>query len=635
MPFERLKPFAMLEKERLAQLKNLIPEAVADGKINWQTLREILDEQLEEVGNDAEHFGLFWPGKRKARQLASLPSKGTLAPVSGEGVNEENTENIFIEGDNLEVLKLLQKSYAGRIKMIYIDPPYNTGNDFIYKDTFRDSIDDYLKKTNQVDDEGKLLTTNLRTEGRFHSNWLNMMYPRLRVARNLLKEDGIMFVSIDDNEVHNLHLLMNEIFGEENFLATFVWKRRSGAMDAVNNVSTDHEYVFCYGKDNISLMGKQRTFESYQNPDNDPRGDWIADNLSAAKPGGNTLYAIKNPITGYEYWPPKGRYWPYNPETMQRKIEEKRIIFPSNSTGSPLLKRFRNEAKSLFRPISTWITSSNDSNDLNQQTCKGIASLTSSINSEGTREIKELFGDKIFDHPKPTSLLISLIQQGTYGEDDIILDFFAGSGTTAQAVLSLNSIDGLNRHFICVQLPENVETNASAIKEGYKTIADISKDRIRKVIDKLKMENKDQLPLSKEINLGFKNFKLQKSNFKYWQSYQGEKIEELETLFSESESPLVSGWQEKDVLTEVMLLEGFPLSASVSIDNRFTRNKIYLVTSTFCAHHLYICLESEIWEETLEQVGELPKEDIFICLDSALTDESKAHLADVCNLKTI
>ena len=415
--------------EQTAQLKHIFPQVFSEGKIDFDKLKAALGDMVDD---QPERYSFTWAGKRNATRQLQIPSYATLTPLPNESLDFETTQNIFLEGDNLEILKLLHKSYSNRIKMIYLDPPYNTGNDFVYPDNFTDPLDTYLKITGQRDKEGNLLTSNPETSGRYHSAWLSMMYPRLFLARQLLRDDGIIFISIDDHELHNLRLLMNEVFGEENFLAVFVWKRRSGAMDAVNNVSSDHEYVLCYGKNSTTLIGEERTFERYANPDNDPRGPWVADNLSAAKPGGNTLYPIKDPETGFEYLPPKGRYWPYSPQTMERKIREGRILFPKTPKGSPLLKRFQSEAKSLFRPVSTWIAATNG-NDHNGKDAPVI--LTSSINSEGTREIKELFGDKVFLYPKPVSLLRSLIKQGTAGEDDIILDFFAGSCTTAQAVL--------------------------------------------------------------------------------------------------------------------------------------------------------------------------------------------------------
>ena len=394
-----------------------------------------------------ERYAFSWAGKRQA--IAELASPPSLRFITSDGADAAHLlrANLFIEGDNLEALKLLRGTYAGRVRMIYIDPPYNTGGDFVYADDYPD-----------------------------HASWLSMMYPRLAAGRELLRDDGVIFVSIDDHEVHHLRLLMNEIFGEESFLATFVWKRRSGAMDAVSRVSSDHEYVLCYGRGLGRLSGEPRTFARYGNPDGDPRGPWIADNLSAAKPGGETHYAITDPATGCSYWPPSGRYWPYSPRTMARKIAEGRIVFPRTAGGSPLLKRFKSEARSMFRPVSTWIAPAAPSSHAGN----GVAVLTSSINTEGTRQIKELFGDKVFSHPKPLSLIRSLLRQGAPEAGDIVLDFFAGSCTTAHAVMEQNIEDGLGRQFIMVQRPEPLEKPIHAGDATLRTIADIGRERIRR-----------------------------------------------------------------------------------------------------------------------------------------------------------
>ncbi len=285
MTIEKLKPTFSLQQDLLEQLKQLIPEVIADSKINWETLKEVLGEHLEEEG--VEHFGLNWPGKRQARRLASMPGKGTLVPVPGEGIDEETTSNIFIEGDNLEVLKILQKSYAGRVKLIYIDPPYNTGNDFIYKDDYREFLEDYLKKTSQMDNEGNMLTSNPKSSGRFHSNWLNMMYPRLLLSRSLLREDGALWISIDDGEFQHLKLVCNELFGEENFIATFVWEKRT-TRENRRVFSFNHDYILCYAKDKDAFQTSrnllpltEEALERYSNPDNDPRGEWQSVSLNA------------------------------------------------------------------------------------------------------------------------------------------------------------------------------------------------------------------------------------------------------------------------------------------------------------------------------------------------------------------
>ncbi len=334
---------------------------------------------------------------------------------------------------------------------------------------------------------------------------------RLRLARNLLKDDGVIFISIDDNEVHNLRKMCDEIFGENSFYSSFVWQKRSGSMDSVDGVSVDHEYVLCYGKNKLKLKGVERTFDKYENPDNDPRGPWISDNLSAGKAGGNVYYEITDPKTGNTFLPPKGRYWPYNPTSMAQKIAEDRVIFPKDETGRPMLKRFKNEAKSNFVPVSSLLRNYTEKKLPNN-------AIVSALNTKGTAEIQNLFDNKIFSFPKSTILLKSLMSQIIEQENnDIILDFFSGSSTTAHAIMQLNADDGGNRKFIMVQLPEETDEKSEAYKAGYKTIAGIGKERIRragkKIIEnlELKMENEKN---NSKLDIGFRVLKIDESNMK-------------------------------------------------------------------------------------------------------------------------
>ena len=358
--------------------------------------------------------------------------------------------NLLVQGDNLEALKSLLPYYGGQVKCIYIDPPYNTGNEgWVYNDNVNSpEIRSWLGKT-----VGKEFEDLSR-----HDKWLCMMYPRIRLLRDFLKPDGVIFVSIDDDEVHSLRMLMDEIFGRGMYIGTFVWRRRTGSMDESGNFSRDHDYILTYQRGTEGLVGDQRTFAKYDNPDNDPRGPWIWDNLSASKPGGDTFYAVKDPVSGHEYWPPKGRYWPYNPKTMQTKISEGRIHFPAEHSGSPLLKRFKNEAKSLFQPVSSWIGSSKDKEFTDDD---GVLHLSTPMNSDASKRIKEIFADKVFNYSKPVELITKLISQ-VAGKDEIILDSFAGSATTGQAVLSLNEKDQGSRRFILIEMIEEVASKVSA-----------------------------------------------------------------------------------------------------------------------------------------------------------------------------
>lgn len=616
--------------EQLDSLKALFPSAVSEGRIDLEKLRELLGDAVDDR---PERYTFTWAGKRDSLRLLQTPSRATLAPCPELSDEFVQTGHVFIEGENLEVLKLLYKPYAGRVKMIYIDPPYNTGGDFVYPDDFKEPLDAYLKLTGQRDAAGNPLTSNPETGGRYHSNWLSMMYPRLFIARQLLRDDGVIFVSIDDHEAHNLRLLMNELFGEENYLATFVWKRRSGAMDSVNNVSSDHEYVLCYGRDNLSLAGEARTFERYANPDNDPRGPWIADNLSAAKPGGNTLYPLKDPSTGREYLPPKGRYWPYAPETMKRKIAEGRIIFPRTPDGSPLLKRFKSEAKSNFRPVSTWIGPANGKAAADDGE---IAALHASINTEGTREIKDLFGDKVFSYPKPVSLLRSLVRQGAPGAGDIVLDFFAGSCTTAQAVLEQNRQDAKARRFIMVQLPEPLAQPRN-LGGGIRlrTIADIGRERIRRVAERLRKDP----PRTTEFNgdredLGFRAFRLAESNFRPWTGVPYNDPDRNAAEMALFPDALLPGWKTLPVIHEVAIREGYGLSCSVERVEAVTTNAVYRVTDADRAQSFFISLDPAIDPTTPLGLG-LGSDDLFVCRDSALTAELAAKLAQQCQLRSI
>jgi adenine-specific DNA-methyltransferase len=610
MPIEKLRPSFTFTEDRLRELQAVVPEAFADGKINWDILREALGEHLEEERE--EHFGLSWPGKREARRLAAMPSKGTLGLQPGEGVNEDSTHNIFIEGDNLEVLKLLQKSYAGRVKMIYIDPPYNTGNDFVYPDDYKEPLEAYLKRTGQMDEAGKALTTNSKASGRFHSSWLSMIYPRLYLARQLLRDDGIIFVSIDDHEMSHLQMLMNEVFGEENFLVCIIWRRRQVSDNRnLNNVSTDHEYVLAYGKGNSIFTGKEKDLTKYSNPDNDPRGPWMSDNLTGlanAEERPNLHYDLVDPKTGIKYPPHSSRGWIYEPKTMLKLIEEGKILWPSNPNGRPRLKRFLNELRSQFT---------------------GYSSIQDfGFTTDGTREIIDLFGEKVLAFPKPVKLIKELCKQVTEpNRGDLILDFFAGSSTTAQAILELNREDGGNRNFILVQLPESTDN------PKFSTISKFGKERIRRVINKMKNENAGKLNLSCE-DLGFKCFVLARSHFNEWKFSDNNDLPQLMIDFDQARYPLTQGWTHDNLLIEALLLQGFPLQSTINVSPSFPENRVDIVRSIFCAHTLYVCLDEHIQNSSINLLQIYP-EGVFVCLDSALSDEAKIHLSDQCNLKVI
>lgn len=616
MPISKLRPAFTFTEDRLRELQAVVPEAFADGRINWDTLKEALGETLEDEAQ--EHFGLFWPGKREARRLAAMPSKGTLIPQPGAGVDEDNTHNLFIEGDNLEVLKLLQKSYAGRVKMIYIDPPYNTGNDFVYPDDYSEPLENYLERTGQVDESGQLLTTNSRASGRFHSNWLNMIFPRLVLAKRLLRDDGIIFVSIDDNEIYNLRQVMNEIFGEENFIEQVVWKNKYGAGAMTRGFISVHEYILCYSKnpiENIQTPLDDDSIKQYDKKDNKfaSRGGYVTQPLATTSMDNrpNLRYPIK--YNGEEIWPEK--QWIWARERMEEALKNDEVVIKKGESGS-FSVRFKQYLK--------------DENGIMRKG-KPISVMNGPFNQDGTKEVTDLLGKGVFDFPKPSELIKYLASSVINGIDDkngIYLDFFAGSATTAHAIFKLNQEDGGNRKFILVQLPEPIKNSA------YSNIAEIGKERIRRTIKKLKKEKQGEFDFSPIKNFGFKCYKLLNSHFSEWQQYSERDVSQLEMLFTNSETPLVKGWQPENLVAEILLLQGFPLDSKVNSLPEFKVNEVQQVTSEFVGHHLYVCLDKKVKAETVAKINLRP-EDILVCLDSALSDEAKVKLADQCNLKVI
>jgi adenine-specific DNA-methyltransferase len=596
---------------QVARLRELFPEVFVEGKIDFEKLKVTLGAAAES-GPGRFHFS--WAGKDDAVSLLQTPSAGTFVPCPEESINFETTGNLFIEGDNLEVLKLLFKPYFGRVKLIYIDPPYNTGQDFVYPDNYADPLKTYLQITGQVDAEGNLLTSNPETSGRYHSTWLSMMYPRLFLARQLLKEDGVIFVSIDDHEAHHLRLLMNETFGEENFIACFVWKRRQVSDNRnLDNVSTDHEYIVAYSRGNGSLLGTAKDLTKYENPDNDPRGPWMSDNLTGLanrEQRPNLHYDIVSPETGQSYPPLASRGWAYDKKAMARKIDDGRILWPVKPDGRPRLKRFLNEIRSQFT---------------------GFSSIQDfGYTTDGTRTIEELFGEKVIQFPKPVAVPRKLGEQATSSsEGDIVLDFFAGSGTTAQAVLEMNHADGGNRRFICVQLPEPTENKT------FSTIAEIGKERIRRVIANLGKEVQPSLgECGATEDLGFKVFKLSKPNIQQWPEGEDRDPEAYAQKLALFNDPLVAGWKPDNVIWEVALREGFGLNTrfvSRELDNG---NKVYDVIDPDTGQKFMICLDDNMLSDVSKSC-ELKPDDLFVCRDVALDDSAAANLALQCRLKTI
>jgi len=449
------------------------------------------------VEDAPEAYEFNWVGKQAARAEVLEPIKKTLRPVKEDSVDWDNTQNLYIEGDNLKVLKLLQKSYLGKVKMIYIDPPYNTGNDFVYHDDFAMSADEYAEASGSVDELGNKYIKNMDSNGRFHSDWCSMMYSRLMVARTLLTEDGVIFISIDDNEQKNLKNLCDEVFGCNNFLAQVVWERAFSPINLMKHFSPSHDYILCYANDISKAVchGIGRSDEAndrYSNPDNDPRGVWSSSDISVGPPVQENIYTITTP-SGRNVEPPAGRSWSLSRKAFRERLEDNRIWFGPNGDNTPRIKRFLSELrKAGITPMTIWKHTEVD-------------------HSQGaTQKLAKLFdGKKYFDYPKPVTLIERCLQLYS-DKDSIILDFFSGSGTTAHAVMQLNAEDGGNRQYIMVQLPEETPEDSEARKAGYNTIPDIAKERIRRAGKKIKEES----PLTTaDLDTGFRVFRLDEGNY--------------------------------------------------------------------------------------------------------------------------
>lgn len=591
-----------LQEETIAELKKLMPQVFTEDKIDFDKLKLTLGEELDEKN---EKYSFNWAGRQEAFKNIQTTAKGTLIPAPEESINFDSTENLFIEGDNLEVLKLLQKSYFNKVKMIYIDPPYNTGKDFVYKDNFKNSIESYLEQTGQLSEEGVKLTTNPETSGRFHSDWLSMMYPRLFIARNLLRDDGVIFVSIDDNEVHNLRMIMNEIFGEENFIVNICHKSRA----SVSNdkiVSSNHNHILLYAKNYDNIFQNRKKFgldpnlEGFNYDDNDGRGKYKL--VPVDGPGG----ARKgNPY--YEFLGVKN-YFRYSKETMGKKYSEGLIVKKGNSLYQ---KYFLHDATEKRKTDTTWWDDG------------GLVSTA-------TSKLKELMGNNLFNNPKPVELLKRMLKLSTHQNDEcIVIDFFAGSGTTGHAVLELNQEDNIKRKFILVQIPEKTDEKSVAREEGYETISEICKERLRRSIVQINDQYKEKL--INDADLGFKVFKLAPSNYKIWEDYDGKDSDELKSQLTFFQSPLVDDYKNIDVIYECIIKEGYSLNSKIKkLD--IESNVVYKVTDEELS--FYICLDSVIQDETIDNLP-LEKENVFICIDDALNDTKKSNLALQCNLKTI
>lgn len=577
--------------ENVSKVKELFPEIVTEDKIDFDKLKLVLGKYIEE---DNEQYNFTWKGKSAALRLAQTPSTGTLRPCKEESKNWDATGNLYIEGDNLEVLKLLQKSYYGKIKMIYIDPPYNTGNDFVYPDNYKDNLRNYLEMTGQVDSEGTKISTNSDNSGRYHTNWLNMMYPRLRLARNLLTNDGVIFISIDDHELANLIEVCNEVFGEENFVESIIWRKRSTPPND-KIIGAAHDYILIYAKSlgSVGLNLRPRTSEQlgrYKNPDNHPKGPWTSGDLMANVKGGRYVeslyYPIVNPNTGEEHYPSSNGNWRFNKEKMDQLIANNEIFFGADGKGRPKLKRFLADVKSGITYTTLW--------DFVP------------LNTQGSKEMTDLLGNlTIFDNPKPSGLILELLRLGSQN-DSVILDFFSGSATTADATMQLNSEDNGSRKFIMVQLPEKTNEKDEAFKEGYKNICEIGKERIRRAGDKIVSEmsqdgqtSLDSKSNTNDLDTGFKVFKLDSSNLSKWDP----EYDNLKQTLLNSVENLVPGRNQLDLVYEIMLKYGIDLTLPIE-EYQIQDKKFYSIGSGA----LIICLNDNLTSDLAFEIIKLKDE---------------------------
>ena len=592
--------------ENIAKIGAMFPNCLTerkneDGEVELAIDFDMLKQELSSViveGNE-ERYQFTWPDKKKSILLANAPIAKTLRPCREESVDFDTTENLYIEGDNLDVLKLLQETYLGKIKMIYIDPPYNTGNDFVYNDDFAEDADTYLANSGQFDAEGNRLVQNTESNGRFHTDWMNMLYPRLKLAKDLLSEDGVVIISIDDNELRGLRNLCDEVFGEVNFVANVVWQKIHSIKNDARYFSENHEYAVIYARniETIKVGLLPRTAEMndrYKNPDNDPRGPWQSGDLVASGERSNGHFIIKSPKTGKEFDVPQGKHWVYSQENLQKLVADNQIWFGADGNSFPRKKRFLSDVQDGRTPSTLWLADE------------------VGHNQSATREVKALFDDeKYFDFPKPIAY-IKQFAQLLSNKDCIVLDFFSGSATTAHAVMQLNAEDGGNRKFIMVQLPEETDSKSEAYKAGYKNICEIGKERIRRAGKKIK----DESPLTTQnLDTGFRVLKLDSSNMKdvYYTpaDYEISMFDTLADNIKEDRTP-------EDLLFQVMLDLGVLLSSKIE-ETTIADKKVFNVADGF----LMACFDENVSDETITAVAK-QKPYYFVMRNSSLASDSVA-----------
>ena len=599
------KNFEMLSK----MFPNALTETITgydDGKpiveraIDADVLRQEISCKVVE-GKD-ERYQFTWPNKKKAVLLANTPIDKTLRPCRKESVDFDNTDNLYIEGDNLEVLKLLHETYLGKVKMIYIDPPYNTGNDFVYEDDFTQSMDEYRENSGQFDDYGNRLVKNIDSNGRFHTDWLNMIYPRIKLAKELLADDGVLFISIDDGEAANLMKLCNDVMGEVNFVADLIWQKKFSRANDATYFSTMHDHILCYCKSSIALNNngweigliprEDEIPKGYSNPDNDPRGVWTSVILSAKSGSESLLYEIKTP-SGRKVVPPSGRFWSCSKDTFEKWKADNRIWFGINGDGVPRKKTFLSEVQQGLRP-NTILFQDEVGN-----------------NQEAKQETKALFnGLGVFDGPKPVRLLKYLLRVANVHANDIILDFFSGSATTAHAVMELNAEKNEKCKFIMIQLPESTEEKSEAYKARYKNICEIGKERIRRAAKKIADENPEA-----KFDGGFRVLKCDSSNMKdvyYTPS------ETQQSFFDTYADNIKEDRTPEDLLFQVMLDLGVLLSSKIE-ETTIAGKQVFNVADGF----LIACFDNDVTEETVKAVAE-KKPYYAVFRDSSMANDSVA-----------
>ena len=573
-----------MEAANRERLRAVFPECFSEGKLDIDKLLSLCGEYITD---DFEKYEFRWKGKSDCLRIAQRRSTATLRPCPSESVNFDTTQNLYIEGDNLEVLKLLQKSYFRKVKMIYIDPPYNTGNDFVYEDDFADPMRRYMEVTRQT------TKSNPETMGRYHTNWLNMMYPRLRLAANLLRDDGVIFISIDDNEVDNLKKLCNEVFGEENFVSQQIWEKKFAPQNDDKYITAVHDYILIYAKskENWKPRLQERTgaaLEKFKNPDNDERGVWTSGDLTSKTKATGHSYVIVSP-SGKEFYPPEGRQWAPSYETYLKLKQENRLWFGEKGDNVPRQKQFLSEIQAGVVPTTLMPYAECGHN---QEAKKELISLLPGIGNA-------------FETPKPSRLLRKLLGLVNFDFNDIILDFFSGSATTAHAVMQLNAEDGGNRRFIMVQLPEVCSEKSEAYNAGYKNICEIGKERIRRAGKKILSADGGQVSLDGDkppLDVGFKVFKLDTSNMKLWDDTPIEDGD-LITLFDRIDGHidgLKPDRSNEDLLYEVLLKMGYPLTADIAaldVDG--------LTVSSIAGGEMLICLQEGVTADHIEKMAAL------------------------------